>query len=311
MEPAMSSRRLTLVFALIWLIVPARIAGAAVTMEQVRQTFKNGDWSGTLRAISEATAARGERAAEFDRYELFMLKGQSLLHLKNSRMAATAFDDARKASEELSKRAQARAWGALARRTQGEAYKPKEPANSQPIALFASDGSVNEAMMALRADLLADNKTRIERAEQARSLDPIFELVPALGDIYALEFTASGGTAEQTEPILRELGGHARELINREIKLLYSRSEQLRLVANDLVDFQGDITQRGLYSNDRAEVEKMIPYVAKIEDVGREGRRLAQLMGGAVDEWQQIVTRCEELTDELNLLLSGPGVRGG
>src|SRR4051812_1284616 len=73
---------------------PAAPAGRSVpSAGDVRELFEKGDYTQALRQAGVALAAKGENAAP-DRYELLVLKGESLLRLKNNKDAAEAFDGA-------------------------------------------------------------------------------------------------------------------------------------------------------------------------------------------------------------------------
>ena len=82
---------------------------ARPTPEEIQKTFDAGDYKGTLQQVSRVIKLKGDAAAGYDLYTLWMLKGESHLQLKQLKQAGEAFGFAAKATKEDAEAAKARA----------------------------------------------------------------------------------------------------------------------------------------------------------------------------------------------------------
>lgn len=289
----------------LWMLVIGLVApfaaAAPPTPAQLQEKFKAGDYRGTLAGISQALALKPGSDEGYDRYELLMLKGECLVQLNSASYAVHAFDDAREATDDAAKKAQARANELIFRSAAGLKYSPRSGADRAAIDVKAPE-SRKKAMLALRADLLAQNKARIDTAKRAANLEPLLTLLPALRQIAVLEIGATG-QFEQIKPLLVEMGTHARDLITKELKVCRIHVEQVNATANEIYGNDDFVGRRGLFTKERQDLAAQADYIRQIETTGREGRRIAQLLGGAVDAWERIVTDSTDLATRIDAIL--------
>src|SRR3954466_7136488 len=64
------------------------------SMQELQQLQTEKQWQPLLQKLSRALSLRGDAAKTFDRYELFMMKGEAHAQLKQPAPAASAFADA-------------------------------------------------------------------------------------------------------------------------------------------------------------------------------------------------------------------------
>ena len=282
-----------------------RSAAAAPAMAEVRDAYQAGKYRETLKMIAECLAVKGAKAEGYDRYELLVLKGESLVRLKSPPHAAHAFEDAQAATDDPSKRAAAMAAELVLRRSPSLKYVPKTGSERTPLSVVEPDSRA-KAMTALRADLLTPLKSKIDRALASDQLTPTMNLLSPLREVAVLEPGATGGV-EQTKPVLTALGTHARELIVHELKSQHEHVEQLNAAGNDIVLVDDFISRRGLHTDERRELAGTADYLRRIEDVSREGRRIAQLLGGDVEAWDSILNDAGDLVIRIESILNRPG----
>src|SRR5436190_1027729 len=210
------TRHLSILLTAVLCVCPADALAAVPTPAHLRQTFDAGDYRGTLAGISRALALAPGADEGYDRYELLMLKGECLVQLDSGALAADAFEDAREVTKDVKLAATAKANELLLRRALAFKYVPKTGAERAPIDVKPAAGRPR-AMMALRADLLGQHKSKLEVAARADNLEPLLTLMPVLREVAVLELGATGELA-QSRPMLVELGTHARSLITAEVK---------------------------------------------------------------------------------------------
>ena len=297
--------RVTLVL-LLTMTVPLcpRPAAAAPAMAQVREAYDARKYPEALKLIAERLAAKGAAVEANDRYALLMLKGECLVRLASVPYAAHAFEDARAATDDPGKQAAAMAAEMVVRRSASLKYAPKTGPDRTPIDVVAPDPR-KKAMLALRSDLLASLKPKIDRALGAETLTPTLDLLAPMREVAVLEFGASG-SVEQTRSVLKALGTHALELIRRELKAQHARVEQINTAANEIVGWNDYVSRRGLHTDERKELAAAAEYLRRIDSVAREGRRIARLVEGDVASWDGVANDAEEQVIRIESILGRP-----
>jgi hypothetical protein len=95
------------------------------TVDALRQQLAAGQQQEVLRQVQRLLALKGPAAQQYDRYELFMLRGEAALRNKAMPMAADAFKAAQKETTDADKQSIARATELLVRRSKQTGYVPK------------------------------------------------------------------------------------------------------------------------------------------------------------------------------------------
>jgi hypothetical protein len=182
----------------------------------VRELFDKGDYTQALRQAGVALAAKGKEAAP-DRYELLVLKGESLLRLKNNKDAAGAFDDAAGAARDDHDAVLARSMAELARRAKGLAYT-LPPKKGEPAK--AIDISVREQRPAAFAAMFEESRPKVAAAVKAArnsgKLPPMLDAFRTLFDLRALEIAGTGADT-QTATIAADLTERAAAHMKRAV----------------------------------------------------------------------------------------------
>ena len=210
------------------------------TIEQLEQELAAGNHQDVMRQVAKLMALKGDAAAAYDRYDLFRLRGEAALRNKAMPMAADAFAQAAKATEDPLKQAAARANELLIRKSRQAGYIPRTAAPADPALDAGARPAAAQtrqpmpiiepadrktALAALLADEMAAAKPKIDAATKARNLPPVIEAIKVVGDLRAIE-TAAHGKGEQTRALAGELGGHAHELIAQALEPMKKRTEE-------------------------------------------------------------------------------------
>jgi hypothetical protein len=274
---------------------------APPTADEIRAQAAAGNHSAALGMIAQALTLKGPAADGIDRYELLMLKGESLLQLGQPKYAADAFEDASEVATEPAKRAAAKANDVIVRRSPVMKYVPKTGPDTAPIDIKSPEQR-RKAMLMARNDTLASIKPKIDAALKADDLEPMMELLPALRDVVTLEIGGAGELGE-SKPIFTALGTRARALIAQELKGSRAHVEELNAAASEIVGFGWQVSRRGLYSRERKDLAALAEYIHEIESVCRDGLRIARMFQGNAGEWEHLASNAADLSLRIETIL--------
>ena len=307
-------RRPPILIALAWGAIvaaapaPARAQLAAapasarpVSLEDVRADFDKGEFRAAATKADKVLFAAGSvprdaQRPDPQRYELLMLKGESLVHLHDKFGAVTAFKAAGKVAGDVQQLAAARANALVVQRSSGGKFTPRYGGGSGNGRIdIVPPESRKEAMAALRDELTAVNQPQIDAALRGEQLPAIERAFPAAADVYCLELFVGGGGYARADgsagDAARELGRHAFELMTAEVSRCGARVDQLNQIANSSGgSARGwDTGRLGLTSQQRDELKGMLPYLSNIRDRAAEYRGVAARVGGAPQKWDALV----------------------
>jgi len=237
---AKSAVAVAIVFTLILSLPPARLlaqapagaAGAAgaeapPTVDQLKQLLADQKYQDVIRGVSKCLALKGPAAQAYDRYDLFMLRGEAFVHTRAMPTAAESFASAQKETQDAAKKDAARALELLVRRSKPTGYTAKisttRPAPTFPI-LAETDRQA--AYAALFTDEMAVAQPKVKAATSATNLNPVIDAARSLGDLHAIEHAANNSDA-QTKQIGSTLGDHAHKLIADALTQMSKRVEDI------------------------------------------------------------------------------------
>ena len=218
---------------------------AIPTFEQLQAQFKAGNYAEVLRGISRCLALKGEPAKAYDRYDLLMLRGETLVQTKVMSSAGVAYAQAAKSTDDAKKKADARAMELLVQKSTPAGYVPRttpkddkndpgsaaapgiNPSSSvgQPIP-FTDKSGRHLALSALFEDDLARVQPRCEAAARQDSIPPIIEALKSLVDLHDIE-TAASGSDKRTHALSADLTGHAHKLFSSTLKSMSRREDAI------------------------------------------------------------------------------------
>lgn len=251
--------------------------------DDLHKQFEAKQYQSLLMNLARVLQLKGAAAQPYDRVDLLMLRGEALTQLKQQAAAVEAFDAAAKEATSAQTKvartpeqvALARAMSMLVHQSHNFAYTPRAVAPGQrpdPISLL--DLSQRPAAFkALLSDALAEMGPKVKVAAQSATLAPILTVVRNLGDLRALELTATKAT-KQSDELLTQMADKAYGLMDAEMNRIdplvqgidknahsriphvYSRpigrDRQTGLVYSETYT---TYTFRGLYSNDMRDLK--------------------------------------------------------
>jgi hypothetical protein len=133
----------------------------------------------------------------------------------------------------------------------------------------------------------------------------MLDLVPTLGDLYVLEWAASGEPA-RTSAVLKSFGLRARLLLGTELARLGKRVESLSELANSWVGsdtgYGSRVDRRGLWTRERDELTEMIHYTGEIRRAAQRARQISLSFGFTGENWDPVIADASALLDRIDEL---------
>ncbi len=283
-----------IVFLLALCTIPAVAQQAPATVDAARADFAAKDYQSCLAKVSQILNDRSVTDAAV-RYDLLMLRGECMLRLRYADMARDAYALAASAAHrenDVPKYAGAQAMVCLIKASPKLTYTSPADGKTYDIAVPENRAP---AMTALLSDRLKVLQPQVKAAMAGTSLTPMQQLVPAIIDLYMVELTTTGDTA-QTGELLRTVGARARDLIRPVLKDMGWRFQQLyQLACEPSYNVGGGAySYRGLTSPERDELKGMCDTLQKIQTLCEDARQLSDKLGGNAAAWDALLADCAE-----------------
>jgi hypothetical protein len=288
-------------------------ATPTATMEDLRALYDKGAYRPCIQQISRLLGMGKNLPPGFDRSDIHYLRGECLLAQRDISSALRAYEDAAKEAGTPAQALGARAMVALVKASNSSGYRPTP--SDQPIDIVARE-SRRKAMASLFSQRLPIVTRQVDGAMSARTLPQLTAQLPALLDLAAVEYGATGATAESMGPA-GKLGDRARELIDIELSRVNSDLSAIQRRANTVVtdnaqqwhDTSGrtwweGVERIGLTADERARLRNQSAYLEQILDACQKGRDLAHAYGGNVEAWKALTNTCERAVSQLEQIAS-------
>jgi hypothetical protein len=260
--------------------------------DDLHKQFDTKQYQPLLQNLARVLQLKGTAAQPYDRVDLLMLRGEALLQLKQQASAVEAFDAAAKEATSMQPNvvrkpdevAMARSMSMLVHQSRNFNYTPKMVAagtKPQPISLLDLSKRP-QAFRALLTDALMEITPKAKAAGRSQTLAPIIAIVRSLGDLRALELTATKET-KQSDQLLADLGEQAYKLMDAEIKrigpavdkisanahsqirrVVFARSGGTNTISSTTYSY------RGLYYNDQQDLKTVISTCELVLNASRD-----------------------------------------
>jgi len=214
----------------------AQSATELPTIDQLKEQLNAGKTAEAMKGINRLVALKGPAAAAYDKYELYMLRGEADIRMKAMIPAAEAFAAAQKETNDDKKKLTARANEILARQSKPTGYVPRTPSTrattrqagakpGAPLPIVDAD-SRKVAFGALFDDAMTQIHPKIAMAKNAKSLAPLVDVIKQLSDLKAIELAAEDSD-QQAKQVGAELTTHAHELLADAVKSMSDRVDAI------------------------------------------------------------------------------------
>jgi hypothetical protein len=274
------------------------------TMGELQKLYADKQWQPLLQGISRVLPLRGPAAQPYDRYELFSMKGEAHLALKQQPAASSAFEEASKLEGiDKVKKATADSMVLLVKRSQQGQFTRKSPTSqpSEPKNFDLLDQSKRkDAFAALAADELAALQPKAKAATSGTTLRPIAELLKSLDNLKQAEMAANNSPdTPLADGLVAPLASRAKDLSAKEVQQQKSRVDAIENGANQIIDVpdrsragrgypgaggganpgypaERRYKKRGLQGMDQQNLKQIIGYC---QDIAAADKQLAEVFG--------------------------------
>jgi hypothetical protein len=187
--------------------------------DELKQLFAAGNYKELLPKLSKALAVKGPDAAQYDKYQLLIMKGEASLQTHSRQAAADAFKQAGAAAAKPDDAAAAFGTADLVLQANGALkYLPrvKSTRDEKPQPIDIIDTSSRKlALEALETDMAARVKIKVDAVIAGTSLPQIMTTLKDrdLTDLKNVEMAAGGSTPDSTQ-MIGDLGARAAALMD-------------------------------------------------------------------------------------------------
>ena len=298
--------------ALFLLLCSIGHAEPADSPDQLRQMYTDGKYKELIPRISKALAVKGPDAAQYDKHDLLLLKGEASLRTHSKSGAIDAFKQAAAAATEANDIAIATATAELIKQANAALkYQPKTKTGkddkSPPIDIVETD-SRKLAFVALQADIEAVLKPKLDTALKSTKLSDVAteskdSSLAALGPVEI----AATGSATDSKQMLGDLGHHAYAMMDGTLDKLIERAQG----DVDAVNNRNKPVKAGQSSNNAA--SSKTAFLTEIKSIANSSKEISDyavaltpLFGDTTDfkplrlKVSQIETAVKDLTRQVN-----------
>ena len=281
--------------------------------------------------LGKVVNLRGAAGAVYDKYELWVLKGESHLRLKQAKAAADAFAAAARATDDESQAATARATRRLLAEAKSFRITRRGPApkagdgdgDGDRVAPVRSADLLDpaqrrDALQILYDDAMAAAKPKLDAARRARTLPAIAEGLKLAESLEDLELAATGGRADLRE-LRTGLADRAVTLMTKELERMERDVSGIREDAEKLVEhrrrqvnttptgFAGSsetvrYKRRGLVGDDAEDLRTVMETCAGIIDAAESLDKAGFGESGGVEN---VIDRAKDVGEAAERVLNG------
>ena len=293
----------------------------------IREAFDAGDYKGALQMLGRVVNLRGAAGAAYDKHEMWMLKAESHLRLKQVKAAGEAFGMAARATDNSVQAATARAMQRLLAEAKAYRVTRRSPAKGdKPKSADVLDpGQRRDALTILYEDELAATRPKVEAALKARTLPPIAEALQLADGLRDLLVAAAGGDADLGE-LRGDLAERATKLMSKELDRVDKDVSAIRETARQPVERRrrrrsiysagdggasyGGSTEevisrpRGLYGDDAEDLRAAIETCRQIAEAAESFGTVAG-DSAAPDEVTELIDRATDVARNAQRTLDG------
>lgn len=276
---------------------PAAGRTPAPTTQQLQQMIDAKQYAEVLQQSQRILALKGAAAKDLDKFDVYMLRAEAQLQLKQQGPAAQSYKEAIKATNNPTKSGVPKAMISLLQKSKGMMYTPKPSSDPTKPSAPLNITDPNDRKLALAAlfdDEWKPAQTKIDALKKQgnTSLTPIMEAAGLAGEMRGLELAATG-TDEKTSTALSDLTDSAARLMTDYIDRQSKRVEEVGRAANLPQSNNANETNRmGLTA---AQANDLRDIVATSEKLASAADLVAASAGPKAGDFKAISSRAEDL----------------
>jgi hypothetical protein len=238
------------------------------SVDDLKRMYDDKKYEDLVIKLSFVLSLHNEAGRSYDRYELYMLKGEAQMGRRQPVAASDAYVRAAKHTTDKTQLAMAVAMSELSRRCPNMKFTPQTGAAKGRQIDVTDPQARKPAFAALYADELVAAKWAIKDASEATTIPPIFDVIPWLKKLSAIEIAATDSDT-QSAALVEQIGSHADQLIGAVIDKYAGRVAAIDRNAQTVIsvtDQYGNTMSgpQGLDSREQKELKDIIADCAQI-----------------------------------------------
>jgi len=210
------------------------------SQQTIRDTYAAGDYPKTLQMIARVLVLTGKPAEGYDKHEIYRIKGETHLRMKQAQPATAAFREASKLAPDGTAAALDIATELLLRKVNaGLIYQPKardKEDKTKPLAPVPvlEPADRKKAIELLYADELAAVTPKVNAAREGRALPPILAALPDIRNVRWLEMAATGSDGS-SKAMVADLLTRAQKLLDEALKEMTESTETIEKASTEVI----------------------------------------------------------------------------
>jgi hypothetical protein len=268
---------------------PAPGDATVPTVDDLKRLLDAGKYAEALKGSARVLQVEGPAAEKIDRGELFLVKAEAHVQLRQQEPAIAAFESAERDATDLDQWRLARANAALLKRSPNFTFtappvasvKPGEGHSAPATTYNVVNQAERKAAFAALFDLeWSQVQPRIEAMHSATGLEPVVEAIKLVQNVAPFEFAATGDTPKCTEA-MKSSSETARNQIDKWLDENEKRVQQIDKSAHAMEGTRRRLHRRGLSGDQSQELRDVI---ATCESLVPATDELADALGAAAGE---------------------------
>ncbi|MGB7156771.1 MAG: hypothetical protein WBD40_01815 [Tepidisphaeraceae bacterium] len=298
-------------FHLLALLLLLALVGAkeVPSAPELRQMLMQKQYKSVLREVARAMAIKGDEAANYDRGELLLIRGEAQLGLRIEPGAAKSFRESAEAAMDDDTRAQAQAMGLLLEKSEHLLYTPRTgEAMGREIHIVTDRKGAIDALL---ADELLAAAARIAAARTMKEIAPVMDVTRAVDQVAAVERAATG-TSTKAGEFRKELASRIETLLDDALLAMEVRADKIESAALGLVvipqaplppgqpEPPAKLKKRGITPGDEASLREIMDTCAEVVSRSRE---VAVQLGAEPDRFRRATDSAIRLSAKAGSIL--------
>ena len=276
---------------------------ALPSQQELQAMFDEGKYADVLKELRNVLILRGPAAEPYNKYDLHLLRAETLLRMKSQAAAIASLGEAAETTDDPQKIAYTKAVTLLLKRSRNFQYQPSPQKKVRPPAIDVIEPENRKAALkALLADEMAVVEPKVNAALDGRTLTGIADGLAAVEGLDVLELGVGGG--DDARQMVKDLRARGLALMAKTLQLMTTRTNEINRAANEIqrvrvTVFDGtrnvdrfEVRKRGLQDNDFRDLKDVIKTADMIIP---NAKGLMAATGGKQREVEDLVTAAEEV----------------
>jgi hypothetical protein len=274
------------------------------TMDELKEMLEQAKYQDLLRQLPRVTILRGKAAEPYNKYDLWMLKFETHMRLKQQAAAVSDLNEAQKMTDDAKRLNYCKSVALLIKQSKNFLYQPSPQKKERPSPIDIIDPEKRKlALKALLDDEMAVIVPKVEKALNGTSLATIADALKTLQGIDVLESGADAG--DDASKMVADLRQRGNAILAKTVIRLTARTDEINRTANELIRQQvavpgpgGSIAyetrmrKRGLDADAWRELNEIIKTTDQlIPNI----KGLAQATGGKMKDVEDLMNAADDL----------------